>query len=57
MNETKEVKKVYLREMPEDPFTEKTDSWVSTHHTRPRMTEAGTMLMYSTFVRDRMKRR
>ena len=28
MNETKEVKKVYLREMPEDPFTEKTDSWV-----------------------------
>jgi general secretion pathway protein G len=28
INETKEVKKVYLREMPEDPFTEKTDSWV-----------------------------
>lgn len=28
INETKEVKKVYLREMPEDPFTESTDSWV-----------------------------
>lgn len=28
INENKEVKKVYLREMPEDPMTGETDSWV-----------------------------